>query len=179
MKEITKETAYMLKRYFINASPFLWGLLEAKKKKVRIKELKGWGFLNSHSEKWNPVYEIINQELLAELGIDGIIERIVIPQVNKRFNSEDLITFRRYWELGRTPDINYLRKKKLYARVKVTVWSEYEDDHTRITKGAAYIFLDINPQEYVDRWTVFAGLWFEIIEPLIETANKIGGSTNG
>ena len=71
--EIARETADTLRRYFLNASPFLWGVLEARKKKERIIEIKGMGFLENYSEKSKNKYDTINQELLVELGIEGII----------------------------------------------------------------------------------------------------------
>jgi hypothetical protein len=40
-------------------------------------------------------------------------------------------------------------------------------------KDPAFIFLEINESlDFVDRWTVFAGLWFEIIDPLITKEEK-------
>jgi len=41
---ISKEQSAKLGRYFINADPFLWGVLKAKNKKGRLKELKQMGF---------------------------------------------------------------------------------------------------------------------------------------
>ena len=43
--EISKEQAEQLKRYLINADPFLFGVLEKKNKKDTLKELKELGFL--------------------------------------------------------------------------------------------------------------------------------------
>jgi hypothetical protein len=35
------------------------------------------------------------------------------------------------------------------------------------------IFLEINNSlDFIDRWTVFAGLWFEIIEPALTEEDK-------
>lgn len=96
--EISKERKERLKRYFINADPFLWGVLESKNKKGRLEELKRLGFLKGYSEGGNPIYNRINQDLLVESGIEGILERIVIPRVTAQFSSEVLGYFRRCWE---------------------------------------------------------------------------------
>src|SRR5271157_6042463 len=112
--EIPKELAEKLKRYFINADPFLFGILEKKNKKERLKELKQLGFLRDYSEGSNATYSRMNQDLLVELGIEGILERIIVPQVIKDFTPEVLRYFRRCWEQGQTPDMKYLREHQLY-----------------------------------------------------------------
>jgi len=104
--EIPKETADMLKRYFINASPFLWGVLEARKKKERIIEIKKMGFLKDYPENSKNKYDTINQDLLVELGIEGIIGGVVLPLVYKRLGSEALNHFRRHWESDSYPTRN-------------------------------------------------------------------------
>ena len=78
MLEISREIKSKLKRYLINADPFLWGVLEGTNKKKRLKELKGMGYLTGYSETANPNYSKINQDLLVEIGIEGILEHIVV-----------------------------------------------------------------------------------------------------
>ena len=166
---IGRDQAEKLKRYFVNADPFLWGVLEARNKKKRLKEIKELGFLKGYSEGGNPTYSKVNQDLLVELGIEGILERIVVPQVRNRFDKEVLSTLRRNWEQGRTPDKKYLEEKKLYRRRRFILRDEWEDKRLVQPKDPAYIFVQIHPQhEYVERWTVFAGLWFEEIEPFLQ-----------
>lgn len=171
-----RNQAEKLKRYFINAEPFLWGLLEARNKKNRLKELKELGFLSDYSEGGNPTYSKINQDLLIELGIDGILEHIVVPQVRNRFDTEVLSALRRHWEQGSIPDIKYLKDKKLYRTRRFKWRDEWENKRLLSPKDPAHIFVQIHPQhEYVECWTVFAGLWFEEIEPWIresESQNK-------
>jgi len=165
-----RDQAEKLKRYFINAEPFLWGVLEARNKKGRLKEIKKLGFLKDYSEGTNPTYSKINQDLLVELGIEGILEHIVVPQVRKRFDTEVLSTLRRNWEQGRTPDIKYLKEKKLYRSRRFEWREEWEDKRPLIPKGPAYIFVQIHPQkEFVERWTVLGGLWFTEVEPLLDS----------
>jgi hypothetical protein len=167
--EIPREQAEKLKRYFINADPFLWGVLENKNKKGRLKELRGLGFLGSYSEGGNPIYSKINQDLLVEIGIEGILERIVVPKITNGFAQEVLRYFRRCWEQGQTPDMKYLKEHKLYRRHIFAEDKVYDGREPRVVghKDPAYLFVQIDTQHnFVERWTVFASLWFEEIEPL-------------
>jgi len=164
-----REQAEKLKRYFINADPFLWGILENKNKKGRLQELKKLGFLKGYSDGSNPTYNKVNQDILVELGIEGILERIVIPRVCNIFAPEDLRYFRRCWEQGQTPDMKYLKERRLYLRRAFSehiVYGKRDEPSVVGYKDPAHIFVQIDTQHYfVERWTVFAGLWFEEIEP--------------
>jgi hypothetical protein len=173
---IAREQEEKLGKYLINADPFLWGVLTAKNKKGRLKELKDMGYLNIYSEGSNPIYTKINRDLLVELGITGILEKIVVPRIQQCFNQETLRYFRDCWEQGQTPDLNYLVKNKLY-RKRTFISSptqEVYDNWTSVPpvagyKDPAFIFVQIETQHnFVERWTVFAGLWFEEIEPLFQ-----------
>jgi hypothetical protein len=172
---ITKEQAEKLGKYFINADPFLWGVLQAKNKKGRLKELKQMGYLEIYVEGSNPIYTKINRDLLVELGITGILEKIVIPRIQNSFSQEMLRYFRDCWEQGQTPDLKYLVKNKLYRKGNFIPLPNREvyDDWTSLPpvagyKDPAFIFVQIETQHnFVERWTVFAGLWFEEIEPLL------------
>ncbi len=177
MLEMTRETKEKLRRYLINADPFLWNVLENRNKKGRLREFKTMGFLTNYSESYNPNYSKINQDLLVELGIEGILERIVVPRVKSIFNSAILDYFRRCWEQGQTPTIKYLREQGLYRRryrtreVYESHW-HYEEPPTGY-KDPSFVFFQIETQQnFVERWTVFAGLWFEEIEPLLESTKK-------
>lgn len=180
--EIPRETAEMLKRYFLNASPFLWGVLEGRKKKERILELHGMGLLEQHSEKTKQTYDTINRDLLVELGIEGIMEQIIVPNVYRRIGADNLALLRRHWDQGQKPDISYLKGKKLYRPVKIGI-TRWEENQVIPGKDPAFIFVRINEQiEFVDSWTVFAGLWFELIEPLLgkedrEKYERLGASS--
>jgi len=167
--EIPREQAEKLKRYFINADPFLWGVLENKNKKGRLRELRGLSFLGSYSEGGNPTYSKINQDLLVEIGIEGILERIVVPKITNGFTQEVLRYFQRCWEQGQTPDMKYLKEHKLYRRHIFAEDKVYDGREYRVVghKDPAHLFVQIDTQHnFVERWTVFAGLWFEEIEPL-------------
>ena len=108
---------------------------------------------------------------MVELGLEGILERIVVPQVNKDFTPEVLRYFRRCWEQGQTPDMKYLREHRLYQRRPFShheVYGKRDEPLIAGYRDPAHIFLQIDTQHYfVERWTVFAGLWFEQIEPLL------------
>ena len=71
--EMTREKKDKLKRYMLNADPFLWNVLENKNKKGRLRELKAMGFLTGYSDSTNPNYSRINQDLLVEAGIEGVL----------------------------------------------------------------------------------------------------------
>jgi hypothetical protein len=172
---ISKEQSVKLGKYLVNADPFLWGTLQSKNKKGRMKELKQMGFLAIYSEGSNPIYHKINRDLLVELGITGILEKIIVPRIQSMFSPETLRYFRDCWEQGQTPDLDYLVKNKLYHRrgfFSVTQREVYDGSMTepRVLgyKDPAFIFVQIETQHnFVERWTVFAGLWFEEIEPLL------------
>lgn len=161
--QIPREQAEKLKRYFINADPFLWGLIEGNKE-IRLRYLKKH-FLKSYSDTYNPTYSKINQDLLVTLGIDGILERIVVPKV-KRVFADVLRHFQRCWDQGQNPEMQILTENKLYT-IRVP--------GRPIGRGGepAQIFLQIDTQHnFVERWTVFAGLWFEEIEPLLDSGGE-------
>jgi hypothetical protein len=184
--QISKEQAEKLKRYFINADPFLWGILEGKNKKERLLELKKMGFLPSYSEGTNATYTKVNQDLLVELGIDGILERIVILAVTNMFEPDVLRYFQRCWDQGQNPDMKYLTEHKLYRKRIFGDGEVYEKAGFQIDrkgfgrafrvvghKDPAQIFVQIDTQHsFVERWTVFAGLWFEEIEPLLDSTRQ-------
>jgi hypothetical protein len=173
--EIPREKAERLKRYFTNADPFLWGVLAAKNKKKRLEELKGMGFLATYAPGGNPIYTRINRDLLVELGIEGILSKIVVPRVQEGFRPEVLRYFRDCWEQGITPGVDYLVKNELYRKYTLTSVRSAEvyegwgaDTHVAGYRYPAYIFVHIERQyNVIEGWTVFAGLWFEEIEPLL------------
>jgi hypothetical protein len=174
--QIATGQAEKLKRYFINADPFLWGVLSAKNKPGRLKELNQLGYLSTYSPGSNPNYSRINRDLLVEIGIAGILTKIVVPHIQKGFSPETLRFFRDCWEQGLTPDLKYLTKNKLYRpQTFLTITREEVYDGWGANppvvghKDPAFIFVQIDKQNnFVERWTVLAGLWFEEIEPLLK-----------
>ena len=170
--QMAHETREKLETYLINADPFLWNTMEKRNKKERIQELQSMGFLKGYSIGTNATYTKINQDLLVELGLEGILESIVVPRVNALFQTEVLQYFRRCWKQGQTPPLAYLKQHKFYRRHVFTNIETYDDSWNTPPvvgyKEAAFIFVQIDTQhDFVERWTVFAGLWFEEIEPLL------------
>jgi hypothetical protein len=166
--ELPNQTAEMIKRYYMNASPFLWGILEGKTKSQRIKEIKNLGYLARYPENTKVRYDDISKSLLIELGIEGILNKIVVPKVVQRIGNNTLNTFRRHWEQGEVPSTKYLKENKLFSRPRGVDWYPFKSDEGKPIQDTdpALIFLEINKSlDFIDRWTVFAGLWFEIIEP--------------
>jgi len=174
--QMTNEMEEKLKRYILNADPFLWNILSAKTKKERIIELQGLGSLKEYSLKSNYIYKKINHDLLVELGPDGIIEHIVVPCLMGQFKPEMLQYFRRCWREGDLPSLNYLKENKLYRRhifTEEAVRDGIGTDQVVGHKDRAFIFVQIDTQhEFIERWTVFAGLWFEEIEPRLGTGRE-------
>jgi hypothetical protein len=170
--QMANETREKLETYLINADPFLWNTLGNKNKKGRIRELQSMGFLKGYIVGTNATYTRINQDLLVELGVEGILQRIVSPRVKELFQTETLQYFRRCWKQGQTPPLNYLKEHKLYRRHVFTNNETYDDGWPSPPiagyKEPAFVFVQIDTQhDFVERWTVFAGLWFEEIEPLL------------
>ena len=175
MLDITREKKDMLKRYLLNADPFLWDILDSKNKKGRIQELKAMGFLANYSNSGNPNYSRINQDLVVELGIEGVLESIVAPRVRSLFKADTLNYFRRCWEQGQAPTIEYLRERGLYRRrygtreVYDNPLQHYEKPPSGY-KDSAFVFFEIDTQHnFIVRWTAFAGLWFEQIETMLSS----------
>jgi hypothetical protein len=172
---IAPEQAEKLGKYFLNADPFLWGVLVAKNKKERLQELKQMGFLTNYAPGGNPVYTKICRDLLLELGIEGILSKIVVPKIQSIFDQEILRYFRDCWGGGQTPDLKFLVKNKLYRPTNIFLPNEPEkyDDWSHLPpvvgyRDPAFIFVQINVQHnFIERWTVFAGLWFEEIQRLL------------
>lgn len=172
MLAMSRDKKEKLTRYFINANPFLWDLLVSKNKPDRLLEFKEMGYLANYSKSSNPNYSRINKDLLVEVGLEGILERIVIPRVNALFSKDIIDYFRRCWEQGQTPTIKYLREQGLYKR-RYRRREEREESWTVAPpvgyKDPSFVFFQIETQaNFVERWTVFAGLWFEEIEPMLE-----------
>jgi hypothetical protein len=171
MLEIPLKTQDKLRRYLVNADPFLWGTLKSKNKKDRLKELQDMEYLKGYTKGSNPIYSRINNDLILELGITGILEHIIIKRIRDLFTPDQLAYLRRCWEQGQTPPLDYFKKQGLY-KPNILVDDEVREGWDNRPSGyrqPAYIFVQIHSQfGFVERWTVFAGLWFEEIEPLLE-----------
>jgi hypothetical protein len=139
-----------LERYFRNSNRFLWGLGHKNQKDTYL-WLKEYGKQQLGSDfdfKEGPYKEVIAQ-LLQEPGIERLLANIVVPRV-KELYSENVLEFLRVsWNAGTLPDISYLQ-------------------HFAIDVKNVNPFLEINKwYKYVERWSDFAGVWFEEMDDLL------------
>lgn len=137
-----------LGRYLRNSSRFLWGFGKGLRQAATyawLKEEYGYEFDSKKS------YSFVTKQLVdsKEVGIERLINEVIIPHVKKRYGDDVLKSLHRYWHECVLPDYSFVIVNYL--------------------KGNAYPFLEINNQyEYVERWGEFAGIWFEEIEPHFE-----------
>jgi len=138
-----------LAHYLANARGFLWGLGPGYQRK-NYQWLESLGFTFTRG-----TYDDVTYDLLHNNDIGKIIEEAVIPQVTKKFTEEFLAFLRRCWEQGTLPTRADLARQKM-APVN------------------AYPFLEVQAQhDYIEGWGVFAGLWFEEIEPLFRPSKSL------
>ncbi len=142
-----------LERYFKNASRFLWGLGD-KNQKETYEWLKKYGKQRLGPEfdfKEGPYKDVIAQ-LLQNPGIERLLKDLIVPRVKELYNEQVLEFLSVSWNAGTLPDISYLT-------------------HYNIDMKEANPFLEINKwYKYVERWTDFAGIWFEELDDDIKSA---------
>jgi hypothetical protein len=137
-------------RYLRASNTFFWNIFPGVKADVR-KTMSELGLKYDVSEK--ATYAHLFEDVILNNEPEKIIN-VIFEQISRLFTTADLELLHKFWLDGIMPDIGYLKRFKLLER--------------------ADIFLNINiSNDYVAGWTVFAGLWFEEIEPWI---NK--GGTN-
>jgi hypothetical protein len=136
-----------LERYFKNTSHFLWGLGNGNQKATYL-WLKSYGKHHLGPEfdfKEGPYREVIAQ-LLQNPGIEKLLKDLVVKRVRELFSDQALEFLQVSWNAGTLPDISYLK-------------------HYNINTENANPFLEINKwYKYVERWSDFAGIWFEEID---------------
>jgi len=148
-----------IERYLKNARGFLWDLLYDRdprpttattlKQKDIYKRLKDEGF---HFNDKRP-YRYVTGELLKNDGIEKILKKLIIPQVDEIYGKiygpqKPIDYLRECWKMGELPNWTYLHR--------LDIWKFYP-------------FLEVNTQyKYIAGWGEFAGVWFEEIEPIKE-----------
>jgi hypothetical protein len=174
-----------LERYLRNAERFLWGVIPGNKKAVFVALrglLKELGQTDSSvPEHQKATYAMVTENLLAELGIRKLVTEVVVGQVKRQFaNRPGALDFlRAHWVSGTLPRWQTLRslraprtigRKLLDALDSKDAQTEHEQ-----TSDILDAFVEVNTQyNYVHGWTVFAGLWFEEIEPLLKETVQQG-----
>ena len=169
--DIPMQTQEKFKRIILNSHPFLFGVLEKRNKKGRMQELQELGFLKSYSQGSNPNYSRFYEDLIKEIGVQGIIEKIIVKRLGERFTPEVLDYLRRCWYLGQLPSFDDVKKFGLFKKHPFTSevnTAGFGDPHIEGHKERAFVFMEINTQfDFVETWTPFAEFWFEEIEPLL------------
>jgi hypothetical protein len=173
-----------LTRYLRNAQPFLWGIIPGNKKVVlatlreNLKDLGEDAIKLAGTQK--PTYSMLTDSLLANLGIEKVIREIVIPQVRRQFADRPgaLEFLRSHWLSGTLPRWQTLQTLRAPRSMKQRLLEAAHPSELstmgKLTGDILDAFVEVNNQyNYVHGWTVFAGLWFEEIEPLLkETDTK-------
>lgn len=168
-----------LERYLRNADQFLWGIIPGNKKAVftSLREmLQEIGEERvSIPERGASTYAMATESLLAKLGIVRVITEIVALQLKREFSKRPgAIDFlRAHWSSGTLPRwqtlVTLRAPKPLKQKILDSISSGEPTKRPRQTADILDAFVQVNTQfEYVRGWTVFAGLWFEEIEPLLK-----------
>jgi len=170
-----------LARYLRNGEPFLWGVIPGNKKAVlaalrtSLEELGEDSTPLAATQK--PTYSMLTNSLLAKLGIEKVIVEIVTRQVRWQFADRPgaLEFLRAHWQSGTLPRWQTLQalraSRTVKQRLQEAVGPVHAEDAFKQTADILDAFVKVNKQyDYVHGWTVFAGLWFEEIEPLLNEA---------
>jgi hypothetical protein len=168
-----------LERYFRNAEGFMWGVIPGNKRivfttlRTVLEESGEDGVLVPDHKK--ATYSMLTENLLAKLGIEKILTEIVIKQVRWQFADRTgaLDFLRAHWVSGTLPRWQTLKSLRAQRTAKQRfIESMHPSEDYKLGRQTGDIvdtFLELNPQyNYVHGWTVFAGLWFEEIEPLLK-----------
>lgn len=179
--EMEQQQRQKLDRYLRNAERFMWGVIPGDKRTVfttlrtALKESGEDGALVPDHKK--ATYSMLTENLLAKLGIEKILTDIVIKQVRRQFADRTgaLDFLRAHWVSGTLPRWQILKNLRAQRTVKQRfIESMHTNEDYKLGRQTGDIvdaFLEVNPQyNYVHGWTVFAGLWFEEIEPLAKDA---------
>jgi hypothetical protein len=169
-----------LERYMRNAERFLWGVIPGNKRAVftqlqtLLKELGQDSATVPECQK--TTYSMVTENLLAKLGIERVITEIIAGEVKRQFEHRPgaLDFVRTHWLSGTLPRWQTLQSLRAPKTVKQRLLDAMDPkkDARSIRQQTLDIldaFVEVNTQyNYVHGWTVFAGLWFEEIEPLLK-----------
>jgi len=169
-----------LERYMRNAERFMWGVIPGNKRAVftqlqtLLKELGQDSATVSEHKK--ATYSMVTENLLAKLGIERVVTEIVVGEVKRQFEHRPgaMDFLRAHWLTGTLPRWQTLQSLRAPRTVKQRFLDAVEPKKDtkeiyRPTSDILDAFVEVNTQyNYVHGWTVFAGLWFEEIEPLLK-----------
>jgi len=168
-----------LERYFRNADRFMWGVIPGNKRTVfttlreSLEDMGENGALVPDHRK--ATYAMVTENLLSKLGIEKILTDIVARQVKRQLEDRtgSLDFLRAHWLSGTLPRWQTMQSLRARKTVKQRfIENIHPDEDVVLGKQTADVldaFVEVNPQyKYVHGWTVFAGLWFEEIEPLLK-----------
>ena len=175
-----------LERYMRNSERFMWGVIPGNKRAVftqlqtLLKELGQDSVTVPEHQK--ATYSMVTENLLAKLGIGRVVTEIVAGEVKRRFEHRPgaLDFLRAHWLSGTLPRWQTLQSLRAPRTVKQRLLEAVDPNKGvkeiyRPTSDILDAFVEVNTQyNYVHGWTVFAGLWFEEIEPLLKegTGNR-------
>ncbi len=172
-----------LERYFRNADRFMWGVIPGDKRTVFtalrtvLEELGEDRALIPDPKK--STYAMVTGNLLGKIGVESILTEIVAKQVRRQLTERaGVIDFlRAHWISGTLPRWQTLQSlrapRTLTRKVLDTVHPKDATVKRQQTSDIIDAFVEANPQyQYIHTWTVFAGLWFEEIEPLLKATLK-------
>ncbi len=152
-----------LESYFLNAQLFLWGLGSGQKETYKWLELHSIQFERA-------TYESVRLQLIETIGIQGVIQKIIIPLVQKKFPKESRDFLREKWNNHRLPDLTEVNKLTINDNFKELKEKKDAGGQYRLWKP----FLEISTQNptwnYVERWGQLAPIWFLEIEDTFHDA---------
>lgn len=173
--QITKYQSEKLTRYMHNAHPFLWGVLGTPNKENTIQEIKGLiADKTSLFSVSNPTYDKMLDDLIFNIRVEGIIERIIDKKLHQRITDDALSELKGYWDHGRMPDLDYLKRKNLFKNEDKRGSLVVQGSSYQLRNQPADIFFNLQHNYrgdkhyiFITEWTVFAGLYFEEILPYL------------
>jgi hypothetical protein len=120
-------------------------------------------------------YAMVIENLVTKIGIERVLTQIVAEEVRRQFTgrSPALDFLRAHWMSGTLPRWQTLQSLRAPTTIKQRLINVVESKDTEAkrqqTSDVLDAFVEVNSQyNYVHGWTVFAGLWFEEIEPLLK-----------
>jgi len=168
-----------LERYFRNANRFMWGVIPGDKRTVftalrtLLEQLGEESTLVPDDKK--ATYAMVIENLLTKIGIERVLTQIVAGEVRRQLTgrSPALDFLRAHWMSGTLPRWQTLQSLRAPRTIRQRLINVVESKDTQAkrqqTSDVMDAFVEVNSQyNYVHGWTVFAGLWFEEIEPLLK-----------